>query len=83
MPKMPWVKKGGSGLWTEYENKDTGESSIKTHKPRVVKQWCAKGQHDYRIIDMSKRLAECRKCSHETTFIIGKCDIDGDKITLH
>ena len=82
---MTWQQKGeANGLWTEHVNDSTGESSIKSHTLKVVKQWCAKDQHDYIITDMSKRIAVCSKndCKHETTFVVGKDKIDGDKVTI-
>lgn len=79
---MSWDKVGGTGLWTEYVNEDTGETSLKEHKLKVVKQWCPKDAHDYRVTDMGKRLATCTKCKQELTFIIGKHQLEGDKVTV-
>jgi dissimilatory sulfite reductase (desulfoviridin) alpha/beta subunit len=80
---MTWKAKSGSGLWTEYVNDQTGESSIGEHEPRVVKKWCPKGTHDFRIVDIKKRLAKCIKCDQEVNFVVGKDKIDGDKVTIN
>lgn len=77
-----WQKIKGSGIWTEYENERTGEKSLHTHTPKVVKQWCPKGQHDYRIINAAKRLAVCSKCQHEIQFVVGKHQIKDDQVIL-
>jgi hypothetical protein len=77
---MTWEKTGGSGLWAEYENDETGEKSIKQHTLKVVKQWCPQGQHIYRVHNMGKRLAVCDKCGQEYTFIVGRDEIDGGLI---
>lgn len=73
---------GGSGIWTEYENTDTGERSIKSHAVKPVKQWCAKNAHDFIIADIGKRLAVCSLCGQEVTFVVGKHTIDGNKVLL-
>lgn len=77
---MPWDKTGGEGIWTEHTNDETGEKSLKTHTLKVVKNWCAKGTHDYRIVDGKARLAVCSKCQQELHFIIGVHKIDGNKV---
>lgn len=80
---MTWEQVGPDNkIWTEYENKDTGERSIKEHKLRVVKTWCPKDTHDYRLLDGRKHTALCTKCDHETTFILGKDLVEGDKVTI-
>lgn len=80
---MTWEQKGeDKGRWTEYINPNTGESSLKTHKPKLVKQWCPKGTHDYLISNIPKRIAECTKCQHEIRFRVGIDHIDGNKVTV-
>lgn len=79
---MMWEQKTNEGRWSEYVNTDTGESSIKTHKIKPVKQWCDKKHHDYVIVHMRKRLAECSKCGQELRFIVGKHRIVGDRVYL-
>jgi hypothetical protein len=80
---MIWQQKGpDKKIWTEYVNDDTGESSIKDHTLKVVKQWCAKDTHNYKITDASKRIAVCTKCDHETTFIVGKDTIEGNFVVI-
>lgn len=70
------------GLWNVYVNTQTNESSYQEHTPKLVKQWCAKGQHNYLIVNMSKRLAECSVCGQERNFIVGKHTIDGDTVLI-
>lgn len=79
---MTWKKTGGEGLWTEYENEDTGEKSLKTHKPKLVKQWCAKGKHKYIITDIKKRIAVCELCDAEKGFVVGIHPIDGNSVII-
>lgn len=81
---MSWQQTSeDKGIWTEYENTKTGEKSLKTHTPKIVKQWCADTQHYFMIVDMGKRVAECKKCKKETTFIVGKDDIEGDRVLIN
>ncbi len=79
---MTWNHVKGEGLWKEYENEETGEKSLKTHEVKPVKQWCHIKEHDFYIVDMSKRLAECKKCGQEINFIVGHHKIDGDRVFL-
>lgn len=77
-----WEKTGGSGRWTNYRNTDTGENSIKEHKLKTVKKWCA--NHYFLIVDPGKRLLVCKHCGQEGHFIVGKQNVqDGQLITLH
>lgn len=77
-----WEKIGGEGIWTEYENKDTGERSLKTHKPKVVKQWCDRKKHIFKIRDVGKRLAVCKECGQELNFIVGVHRVEKDRVYL-
>jgi hypothetical protein len=79
---MTWTKKGGKGLWSEYVNEQTGETSIEEHQPKVIKTWCPNGKHDFRVVDMNKRLAVCSKCDQEINFIIGKHEVKDGKVTI-
>lgn len=80
---MNYKKVGGDGIWTEWEDTRTGETSIETHELKTVKRWCNKKHHEYKILNVGKRLAKCQKCDHETTFVVGKDTIDGDQITIN
>jgi len=79
---MTWDKKGGEGRWTEYINEDTGESSLKIHELKIVKTWCPAGEHHFLIVDSNKRLAKCRKCGQELTFVVGRDRIEGEAVYL-
>lgn len=79
---MIWDKTGGEGIWTEYTNEDTGEKSLKTHELKLVKSWCDKSNHRFRVRNMGKRLAVCDKCGQELTFIVGLHKINDDIVTL-
>lgn len=80
---MSWEKTGGEGRWTEFTNSETGESSIKEHKLRVVKTWCADKHHDYVVDDIPKRTARCIKCGKTKTFIVGRDEIQDNKVIFH
>lgn len=75
-----WEDKGGSGIWTERVNTDTGESSIKTHTSKIVKQWC--GDHYFIWKDIGKRLLVCKHCDYETSINIGLQSLDEGKLIL-
>jgi hypothetical protein len=77
---MTWDYVDGSGLWQRYKNSQTGEESIKEHKPRVVKQWC--GQHEYSGDIPRNRIIECIHCGQETTFIVGLHEFIDGKLIL-
>lgn len=77
-----WTHKGGTGIWSEYVNEDTNESSLKEHRLKEVKQWCSKKNHKYIIKDMGKRLAVCSKCGQELVFIVSKHKINGNSVSL-
>lgn len=61
----------GSGLWRKYVDKETGDSSIKEHKLKLVKSWCPSGKHVYDETIPPNRQIECKACGQETTFIVG------------
>lgn len=63
--------RGGSGIWTNWKNKKTGEESVQIHNPKVVKQWCKSDEHDFKLVDPANRVIECTKCGYEQTFILG------------
>lgn len=79
---MTWEHKSGDGRWKNHVNTETGEQSVKEHKLKVVQTWCAKDQHDYRITDVKKRIAECSKCKQEVIFVVGKHEIIDDKVLI-
>ena len=66
---MTWEDKGGEGIWTERVNSDTGESSIKTHKVKVVKEYCSK--HDWVAYPKESRM-ECARCGVGKPFRPGR-----------
>lgn len=77
-----WEYVEGQGIWKQHRNKKTGELSLKEHKLEVVNTWCPQDNHDYHLIDMGKRLAECTRCGQEITFVVGKHTIEGDKVKI-
>lgn len=79
---MIWEKAGGEGIWTKWENSDTGQRSYEEHIPKVVKKWCASPLHKYRIRDVKKRIAVCDVCGAEIVFVVGKHTIDGDRVKI-
>jgi hypothetical protein len=79
---MTFTKTGGEGIWSEYTNDETGEKSLKTHELKLVKLWCDKSNHVFRVRDMGKRLAVCDKCGQELNLIVGVHKIDEDIVTL-
>lgn len=68
---MEWEYKDGSGLWQEYVNKQTGESSLKEHKLKVVTKWCHQKKCIWRHSDEDYRTLVCKKCGRERPFVVG------------
>lgn len=58
-------------LWTERKDPVTGNSSIKTHELRVVKEWCKPEDHDFMYLTPASRVVRCRLCGYEATYIPG------------
>ena len=68
---------GGEGIWQNWENKTTGEKSLKLHKPKVVKKWCAENNHYWEIV--KNGVARCKKCGMERGFVLGLHKIQDGK----
>ena len=66
-----WNYKGGKGLWVEYVNTDTKESSIKEITPKTIKSYCKPSKHYFVPISSSSRECLCRKCGIGATYILG------------
>lgn len=75
-----WKFKGGEGRWKEYVNEDTGESSIKEHKPKLVWKSCAKDQCYFEWLDIPKREVKCRKCGKIRSIVIGMQELKDGQI---
>jgi hypothetical protein len=69
---MTWDKKNEDdrGRWNEYVNSETGESSIKEHKLKVVWRGCKGGNHVYELT--GNRECTCTKCGFIKEFILGQ-----------
>lgn len=74
-----WEKKGGEGLWEEWVNTKTGESSIKQHTPKVVWKSCNQSDHKFQLT--GNREATCEKCGFIRLLIIGQEIFQDGKIT--
>ena len=68
---MSWKQVGpDKGIWTEYVNEETGESSIKVHKLKTVWKSCGNKSHDFELT--GNRELTCKKCKFVLTFTPGK-----------
>jgi hypothetical protein len=66
-----WQQHGDdAGIWTEYRNDQTGQSSLETHTPRVV--WKACATHVFDTFVPPSRKITCLVCGQEVRFIVGK-----------
>lgn len=73
-----WVQKTeDQGIWNEYVDDVTGESSIKEHTPKTVWQSCPEEDHYWELQD---RTAVCKKCGAKLKIIIGLQKIIDGKI---
>jgi hypothetical protein len=75
-----WEQKGDDkGIWTEYVNSETGESSIKEHKPKVIWKSCKSFDlHDFKWT--GNRELTCSKCGFIFMPIIGIHTVKDGKI---
>jgi hypothetical protein len=68
---MTWEYVGGDGLWQNHKNSETGEQTIKTHTPKLIKKWCPDGEHIYSGEVPTNRIITCLKCGQEAKFVVG------------
>jgi hypothetical protein len=74
-----WIQKGDDkGRWTEYVNTETGESSIKEHKLKVVWRSCKPDKHYFELT--GNREATCSKCGFVRNFVLGLEKLEDGKI---
>jgi len=66
-------------LWTETIN-ERGESSLQTHKPKVVAQFCRFQDHEVDNNFPNSRVVVCKKCGKEIPLILGFHEIRNGKI---
>lgn len=70
------------GLWEVYED-DRGNSSLQTHKPRLVWQSCEGNDHYFELTNPGRRECTCKKCQFITTFIVGlQALVDGQIVNV-
>lgn len=74
-----WGYKGGKGIWTEYVNADTKESSIKNLTLREVKKYCKK--HYFIPSKEEQRHVVCKKCGIGAYYVLGLQKLHNGKIT--
>lgn len=77
-----WVQQTeDKGLWNEYINDVTGESSIKEHKPKIIWKGCKPEDHYWEMT--GNREITCKHCHQKSTFIVGLQKIvDGEIIPI-
>ena len=66
------------GLWNEYVNDQTGESSIKEHKLKKVWTSCKEKEHEFELT--ADREVTCNKCGYVKNFIVGFEKFENGKI---
>lgn len=77
---MAYEFRGGKGLWQEYVNTDTNESSIALHTPKEIQTFCKPSDHNFKQISSTTREVVCSKCGMITTYILGLQKLQGGKI---
>lgn len=74
-----WEKVGGEGLWEEWKNKKTGESTLKTHELKKV--WSAEGcDHYFEHETPSSRIIICNKCGLGKKYNLGIDELKKGKL---
>lgn len=66
-----WEHKSGEGRWKEYVNSETGESTIKLHKPKIVWESCPPDKCYYELTEPRLRECTCNKCGAKIRFVLG------------
>lgn len=77
---MAYEFKGGEGLWQEYVNTDTKESSIALHTPREIQIFCKPSDHNFKQINSTSREVVCSKCGIISNYILGLQKLQDGKI---
>lgn len=75
-----WKHKQGTGLWAEYVHEDTGESTLKEHKPKVIWESCPPYKCYYELTNSAERECTCRKCGAKVRFVLGIQILQNGKI---
>jgi hypothetical protein len=66
-----WEQVGeDKGRWTEYVDSQTGQSSIKEHKLKLVWKSCKPDGHYYELT--ANREVTCKKCGAIKPFVLGQ-----------
>ena len=74
-----WEQHGEDrGRWTEYIDTQTGESSIKEHKLKVVWKSCKPDKHSFEL--SGNREVTCKKCGYMREFVLGLEKLQDGKI---
>lgn len=72
--------RGGKGLWREYVNPQTGESTIQYHKPKTINHVCSDGNHYFELSDPRSREIICKKCGLGKIFNIAYYELQDGKL---
>lgn len=76
--------KGGTGLWTEWVDPDTGKSSLEEHELKTVWESCANNNHYFEVPSPTIREAVCAKCGFIKFFVLGFHSVkDGQIKSIH
>jgi hypothetical protein len=66
-----WEQVGeNQGRWTEFKDSETGESSIKEYKLKVVWRSCKPDDHVFEL--SGNREVTCTKCKMIKPFVLGQ-----------
>lgn len=77
-----WEQVGpDNGIWTQYEDKETGKTSLQLHEVKTVWKSCKPKDHVFEIT--GNREATCTKCNMVRSFVAGKeTFVDGKFLPL-
>lgn len=81
-PTNDWVHVGGEGVWKEYKNVKTGESTIKSFGklseiPDITNFDC---EHYWELLDPKASSIQCQKCGLGKVIVWGKQILRDGKI---
>ena len=77
---MAWEYKQGTGIWQEWTNSETGESSISDITPKVTNTFCKQNNHYFETVSPSSRDLVCKKCGQGSYYVLGLQSLKDGKV---
>lgn len=76
----PTEGKRVAGLWNEYVDPDTGQSSYMEHEVKTIATYCKPQDHYFEANSPQSRFVTCKKCGLFTSYVLGPQILQDGKI---